>query len=124
MNNVSSPGTNSMVNGAMYDQAGSALPSQDWGNQQQQQLRAQQLQSQRWLEQQSMGRQPVNAPPQSSASWGAGSYGGNPGSWPGSRPSVVNPLDAYEVQRQQLDTEYNRALQQLDRQSPSAMPQF
>jgi hypothetical protein len=124
MNNISSPGTNSMVNGAMYEQPGSALPSQDWANQQQQQLRAQQLQSQQWLEKQSMGRQPVNAPPQNSGSWGTGSYGANPGSLPASRPLAVNPLEAYEKQRQQLDSEYNRTLQQLDRQNPSAMPQF
>ena len=124
INNVSSPGTNSMINGAMYDQPGSTLPSQDWGNQQQQQLRAQQLQSQRWQEQQSMGRQPVTAPPQNSPSWGTGSYGAPPGSWPGPRPATVNPLEAYDKQRQQLDSEYNRTLQQLDRQSPSAMPQF
>jgi Tfp pilus assembly protein PilF len=123
MNNVSSPGTNSMVNGAMYQQPESALPSQDWANQQQQQLRAQQLQSQRWQEQQAMGRQQGTAPPQNSPSWGTGSYGA-PGSSPGSRPAVVNPLEAYEKQRQQLDSEYNRTLQQLDRQSPSAMPQF
>ena len=124
MNNISSPGTNSMVNGAMYEQTGSALPSQDWGNQQQQQLRAQQFQSQRWQEQQSMGRRPVSPPPQDSASWGTGSYGANPGAWPASRPPAVNPLEAYEKQRQQLDSEYNRTLQQLDRQNPSAMPQF
>lgn len=124
MNNISSPGTNSMVNGAMYEQPGSALPSQDWGNQQQQQLRAQQLQSQRWQEQQSMGRRPVSQPPQDSASWGTGSYGASPGAWPASRPAAVNPLEAYEKQRQQLDSEYNRTLQQLDRQNPSTMPQF
>jgi hypothetical protein len=124
MNNISSPGTNSMVNGAMYEQPGSALPSQDWGNQQQQQLRAQQLQSQRWQEQQSMGRRPVSQTPQDSASWGTGSYGANPGAWPASRPAAVNPLEAYEKQRQQLDSEYNRTLQQLDRQNPSTMPQF
>ncbi len=124
MNNISSPGTNSMVNGAMYEQSGSALPSQDWTNQQQQQLRAQEAQSQQWLERQSMGRQPVNAPSQNSASWGTGSYGANPGAWPTSRPPAVNPLEAYEKQRQQLDSEYNRTLQQLDRQNPSAMPQF
>jgi hypothetical protein len=123
MNNVSSPGTNSMVNGAMYQQAESALPSQDWANQQQQQLRAQQLQSQRWQEQQAMGRPPGTAPPQHSPSWGTASYGA-PGSSPGSRQAVVNPLEAYEKQRQQLDSAYNRTLQQLDRQSPSAMPQF
>ena len=123
MNNISSPGTNSMVNGAMYEQPGSALPSQDRANQQQQELRAQQLQSQQWLERQSMGRQPVNAPPQNSATWGTGSYGANPGSVPASRPPA-NPLEAYEKQRQQLDSEYNRTLQQLDRHNPSAMPQF
>ena len=124
MDNVSSPGTNSMVNGAMYQQPESALPSQDWANQQQQQLRSQQLQSQRWQEQQSMGRQPVTMPPQNSPSWGTGSSGAPPGSSPGPRPTLVNPLEAYEKQRQQLDSEYNRTLQQLDRQSPSAMPQF
>ena len=124
MNNISSPGTNSVVNGAMYEQSGSALPSQDWANQQQQQLRAQQLQSQRWLEQQSMGRRPVTPPPKDSASWGAGSYNSNPGAWPASRAQAINPLEAYEKQRQQLDSEYNRTLQQLDRQNSPAMPQF
>jgi hypothetical protein len=124
MSNVSSPGTNSLVNGAMYQQPESALPSQDWANQQQQQLRSQQLQSQRWQEQQSMGRQPVTMPPQNSPSWGTGSSGAPTGSRPGTSPTSVNPLEAYEKQRQQLDSEYNRTLQQLDRQSPSAMPQF
>lgn len=124
MSNVSSPGTNSLVNGAMYQQPESALPSQDWANQQQQQLRSQQLQSQRWQEQQSMGRQPVTMPPQNSPSWGTGSSGAPTGSRPGPNPTSVNPLEAYEKQRQQLDSEYNRTLQQLDRQSPSAMPQF
>lgn len=124
MNTVSSPGTNSLVNGAMYEQPASALPSQDWGNEQQQLLRAQQLQSQQWQAKQSMGRWPTAAPPQNSASWGAGSYGANPGSWPGTRPAAVNSLEAYEKQRQQLDSEYHRKLQQLDRQNPAAMPQF
>lgn len=124
MNNVSSPGSNSMVNGAMYQQPGSALPSQDWANQQQQQLRAQQLQSQRWQEQSAMSRPPVTAPPQNSPSWGTGSSGAPQSSVPGLRPAPVNPLEAYEKQRQTLDSEYNRTLQQLDRQSPTAMPQF
>lgn len=124
MSNVSSPGTNSLVNGAMYQQPESALPSQDWANQQQQQLRSQQLQSQRWQEQQSMGRQPVTIPPQNSPSWGTGSSGAPTGSRPVPSPTPVTPLEAYEKQRQQLDSEYNRTLQQLDRQSPSTMPQF
>ena len=124
MNNVSSPGTNSMVNGAMYEHPESALPSQDWANQQQLQLRAQQLQSQRWQEQQSTGLQQVTVPPQNSPSWGTGSSGAPPSSRPGPRPTTVNPLEAYERQRQQLDSEYNRTLRQLDRQSPSAIPQF
>jgi hypothetical protein len=109
-----------MVNGAMYEQPGSVLPSQDWGNQQQQQLRAQQLQSQRWQEQQSMGRWPVSQPQQDLTSWGAGSHGAGLVS----RPAAVNPLEAYEKQRQQLDSEYNRTLQQLDRRNTSTMPQF
>jgi hypothetical protein len=36
----------------------------------------------------------------------------------------VNPLEAYEKQRQQLDSAYNRTLQQLDPHGLSAMPQF
>lgn len=40
--------------------------------------------------------------------------------WPGSRPTVTNPLESYERQRQQLDDEYNRTLEQLDRNSPTS----
>lgn len=115
MNNISSPGSNSMINGAFYEQTHSALPSQEWANQQQQQLRAQQLQSQQW---QKRDGQTLPAPANSNASFGTGS------STSASRPAPVNPLTAYELQRQQLDSEYNKTLQQLDRQNTSGSPQF
>ena len=115
MNNISSPGSNSMINGAFYEQTHSALPSQEWANQQQQQLRAQQLQSQQW---QQRDGQTLPAPANSNASFGTGS------STSASRPAPVNPLTAYELQRQQLDSEYNKTLQQLDRQNSAGSPQF
>jgi Flp pilus assembly protein TadD len=115
MNNVSSPGTNSLLNGAFYAQPDSSLPAQEWSNQQQQQLRAQQLQSQLWQNQQRQGT-PVALP----------SVPGNP-SGPSpfpARPAPLNPLEAYERQRQELDTEYNKTLQQMDRQNGRTAPQF
>ncbi len=115
MNNISLPGSNSMINGGFYEQTHSALPSQEWANQQQQQLRTQQLQSQQW---QQRDGQILPAPANSGGSFGTGS------STSASRPAPVNPLTAYELQRQQLDSEYNKTLQQLDRQNTSGSPQF
>ena len=115
MNNVSSPGTNSLLNGALYAQPDSSLPAQEWANQQQQQLRAQQLQSQLWQNQQRQGSSgaPVSAPINPSG----------PAPFP-SRPAPINPLEAYERQRLQLDTEYNKTLQQMDQKNGRQVPQF
>lgn len=120
MGNVSSPGANSRVNGLMYEQPNAALPSQGWVSEQQQLLRSQQLQSQRWLDHQ---RQQT---PQSNGSHsGQGAPGGTPVStWPNARPATMNPLDSYELQRQQLDSQYNRTLQQMDRSNGGMGPQF
>ena len=115
MNNVSSPGTNSMLNGAFYAQPDSSLPAQEWANQQQQQLRAQQLQSQQWQNQQRQGM--PSAPPS------APMNPSGPAPFP-ARPAPINPLEAYERQRQQLDSEYNKTLQQMDRQNGRTAPAF
>lgn len=40
--------------------------------------------------------------------------------WPGARAAQPNPLESYERQRQQLDDEYNRTLEQLDRNNPTS----
>jgi hypothetical protein len=116
MNNISSPGSNSMINGTYYSQTDSALPSQEWVNQQQQQLRAQQLQSQQWKSQQSPGYAPQNSP--------AALPGNSSSQWPPAKPAPVNPLEAYERQRQLLDSEYNRSLQRMDPQSGAGQPRF
>ncbi len=115
MSNVSSPGSNSMINGLMYDQPTSALPSQEWANQQQQQLRSQQLQSQRWLGQQSPGLSQSN---------GGTVSQGNPSTWQNARPATVNPLESYDRQRQKMDSEYNKTLQQMDQGNTGGIPQF
>ncbi|MFN9720461.1 MAG: tetratricopeptide repeat protein, partial [Planctomycetota bacterium] len=80
--NISSPGTGSMINGAMYASPDSILPA-------------------------------------AGATQGVGinSNSSLPG-WPASRPAQISPLEAYERQRQQLDDEYNRTLEQLDRNNP------
>lgn len=110
MGNISSPGTNSVVNGYYYGQPQSSLPSQEWANQQQQQLRAQQLQSRQW-------QVPAGAQPN-------GEYTPTTNTnWPATRQQP-NPLEAYELQRQQLDSQYNRSLQQLDRQNVRNALQF
>ncbi len=115
MNQVSSPGSNSMINGAFYEQPHSAVPSQEWGNQQQQQLRAQQLQSQQWQQRNGQYSQPSQ---NSGGPYGTASSASAP------RQAPINPLTAYDQQRQQLDSEYNKTLQQLDRQNASGNPQF
>jgi hypothetical protein len=120
MGNVSSPGANSRVNGLMYEQPNAALPSQGWVSEQQQLLRSQQLQSQRWLD-----HQRQQTPQANGSHSGQGTPGGTPVStWPNARPATMNPLDSYELQRQQLDSQYNRTLQQMDRSNGGMGPQF
>ena len=105
MGNVSSPGANSMINGTMYPAAQSQLPSQEWMNQQQEQLALQ-------------ARQNGTA----SSNPGTGVPNSNVTAWPAMRPPQVNPLESYERQRQQLDNEYNKTLQQMDRQGQPGIP--
>jgi hypothetical protein len=135
MGNVSAPGSNSAINGAMYGQPPSILPSQEWMMQQQEQI--QQLRSQtqmpnqngqgypdqtnsgpgndqRYPNSQNFGNNPANNP-----------YG-NTGTTTAPRPGVqtppVNPLATYENQLRQLDNQYNSTLQQLDRNATAAVP--
>jgi Tfp pilus assembly protein PilF len=102
MGNVSSPGTNSMINGAMYGQPQSSLPAQEWMQQQQQQAQRQQ-----------------SSLPQNS---GMSRPEAVPAAWPSARPPESNPLDVYDRQLQQLDNTYNRTLQQMDRQNQQLPP--
>lgn len=114
MGNISSPGTNSMINGAMYEQPQNAIPAQEWLNQQQQQLLQQQQRLQLQLQQ--TQRPQGSMMPQS----GAGRQESVSAAWPSARPPQSNPLEVYDRQRQQLDNEYNNTLQQMDRQNPAA----
>jgi hypothetical protein len=84
MGNISSPGSGSIINGAMYSQPDSTLPSAGV------------------------------------VSGGGINTTSNLPGWPGSRPVQANALESYERQRQQLDDEYNRTLEQLDRNSPTS----
>jgi len=140
MANVASPGSNSVINGAMYGQPVSTLPSQEWMMQQQQQI--QQLQSQSpSLSQNAPGYAEQNYTNQgySSPQYGANvlqgiphgtaSVNGVPGAnngttapRPGNQLQPVNPLSSYENQLRQLDNQYNNTLQQLDRSSNAAVP--
>ncbi len=119
MENVSAPGSNSVINGAMYGQPVSTLPSQEWMMQQQQQI--QQLQQQ----------QPRNGSsgysyPGSNGSAPQGSQFGNSSSTtaprPGVQPQPTNPLATYENQLRQLDNQYNSTLQQMDRNATANVP--
>ena len=84
MGNISSPGSGSMINGAMYAQPDSTLPSAGV------------------------------------VSGGGINTTSNLPGWPGTRPAQANALESYERQRQQLDDEYNRTLEQLDRNNPTS----
>ena len=100
MGNVSAPGTNSLINGAMYTQPTATLPAQEWAIRQQQ---IQQTQS--------------RFAPNKNASPGAA-----PGAWPAVQPPQSNPLVGYERQLQQIDNQYNNALQQMDGRSQPNVP--
>lgn len=101
MGTVSSPGSNALINGSLYGQPTTQLPAEEALRQAQEQFR---------LRQQNSGA--------------LNSASGTPGAaaWPAARPQPVNPLESYDRQRQQLDNEYNRALQQLDYQNPARIP--
>jgi hypothetical protein len=140
MGNIASPGSNSIINGAMYGQPVSTLPSQEWMTQQQQQI--QQLRSQgqmpnqngesysnqmnsgtandqAFLNSQNSGTNSANN------QYGNTQYG-NAGTMNSTRPGVqsppANPLTTYENQLRQLDNQYNNTLQQLDRNPAAVAP--
>ena len=133
MENVSPPGSNSVINGAMYGQPVSTLPAQEWMMQQQQKI--QQLNSQ---------QQPPNQNGQGYTDQGYGNpqYSGNSPTGskfgmqnentatsgtttaprPGNQSPPVTPLASYENQLRQLDNQYNNTLQQLDRNASATVP--
>lgn len=140
MGNIASPGSNSIINGAMYGQPVSTLPSQEWAMQQQQQI--QQLRSQAlmpnqngdgysnqvnsgtandqaFLNSQNSGNNSANN------QYGNTPYG-NTGTMNATRPGAqsppANPLTTYENQLRQLDNQYNNTLQQLDRNPAAVAP--
>ncbi|MEJ7591648.1 MAG: tetratricopeptide repeat protein [Planctomycetaceae bacterium] len=133
MENVSPPGSNAVINGAMYGQPVSTLPAQEWMMQQQQQI--QQLNAQQQPpSQNSQGyTDPGGNTSQYSGNNPTGSQFGMPNGNTGTngitiapRPGIpappVNPLASHENQLRQLDNQYNNTLQQLDRNAPSAAP--
>ncbi len=103
MGNVSAPGTNSMINGSMYTQPVATLPAQEWA------MRQQQIQ-----QAQGRGAGPNNG--------STGSPGSPPGAWPSAQPVQTHPLAGYERQLQQIDNQYNSALQQMDGRSLPNLP--
>ena len=127
MENVSPPGSNGVINGAMYGQPVSTLPAQEWMMQQQQQI--QQMNSppppqngQNYFDQ-------GDHSPEYSGNNPRGSQHGNvatAGSTTAPRPEIpvqpVNPLATYENQLRQLDNQYNNTLQRLDSNAPATAP--
>lgn len=97
MGNLASPGTGSMVNGAMYSQPASVLPAQEWMNQ-------------------------MNASRAAAAGQGNAvpAAPGVSAPWPAVRPMQASGLEAYDRQRQQMESQYNNTLQQMNRQFPSS----
>ena len=119
MGNVSAPGTNSVINGAMYGQPVSTLPSQEWMMQQQQQIQQLQQQQPQYAGQGHSYPGPNGIDP-------AGSQYGNANATTAPRPGVpaqpTNPLASYENQLRQLDNQYNSTLQQMDRNATATVP--
>jgi hypothetical protein len=111
MGNIASPGTNSLINGAMYGQPQHSLPAQEWMLQQQQQMQQQQMQQQQMQRHGSLPQNSGISRPESVSA-----------AWPSARPPEVNPLEVYDRQLQQLDNNYNSALQQMDRQNQQVPP--
>ena len=138
MGNVSAPGSNSVINGAMYGQPVSTLPSQEWMIQQQQQI--QQLRSPSQVRRQDGQGNPDpsnigqgnNQGTPNSQYYGSNSQnpqygvtngnGGAAGPHAGVPSTPVNPLATYENQLRQLDNQYNNTLQQLDRNATANVP--
>lgn len=135
MGNIASPGSNSIINGAMYGQPTSILPSQEWLMQQQQQI--QQMGSQNQMPSRNgqgyavpmnggAGNDSSNMNPQEFGNNQGPNQYGNPGTMtaprPGNQSQTTNPLTAYENQLRQLDNQYNSTLQQLDRNPTAAVP--
>lgn len=135
MGSVASPGSNSIINGAMYGQPVSTLPSQEWMMQQQQQIQQSRSRTP-MLNQKGQGYpDQTNGGSSNDQSYlnsqnfgnnsGNNQYG-NAGTMTAPRQGVqsppANPLTAYENQLRQLDNQYNNTLQQLDRNAAVAVP--
>ena len=118
MGNVSAPGTNSVINGAMYGQPVSTLPSQEWMMQQQQQI--QQLQQKSGYSAGGTGYSGTSGNEGFNSSFGNNSATTAPR--PGVQAPPVNPLASYENQLRQLDNQYNSTLQQMDRNATTSVP--
>ncbi len=132
MGNVSPPGTNSVINGAMYGQPLSTLPSQEWMMQQQSQQMGTQPQQ---FSQNGQGHSDQNY---YSQGYSNTQYSGNPQNSdrsgmpiqnvgtsaprPGNQPQPTSPLSSYENQLRQLDNQYNNTLKQLDRNTTATVP--
>lgn len=119
MGTISSPGSGSLINGAMYSQPSSVLPAQEWAN------------TMNALNVRANGVAGAVGPSTSAAQVSqfngnsvpqaaAGNQGSLTAPWPAARPATSNGLEAYERQRQQLDDQYNKTLQQMNRNFPSA----
>lgn len=129
MANVSAPGSNSMINGAMYGQPVSTLPPQEWTLQQQQQIQQQYSQSPQSNQNGQGNRQGYSPPPYSGSNAANPQFGELNGDSrtamvprPGVQAPPANPLATYENQLRQLDNQYNNTLQQLDRNTTGAIP--
>lgn len=140
MGNTSPPGSNSVINGAMYGQPVSTLPSQEWMMQQQQQIQQRQSQQsstsqngQGYAEQNYTNQGYSNPQYAGNAPYGAQSVqqnrvdmpngnGATTAPRPGNQSQPINPLSSYENQLRQLDNQYNNTLQQLDPNPNAAVP--
>jgi len=127
MENVNPPGSNAMINGAMYGQPVSTLPAQEW--MMQQQLKIQQLNAQQQPPNQNGQGYSGQGYSTSQTSGNSGTSGvphENTATTTAPRPSnlapPVNPLASYENQLRQLDNQYNNTLKQLDRNASATVP--
>ena len=127
MENVNPPGSNAMINGAMYGQPVSTLPAQEW--MMQQQLKIQQLNAQQQPPNQNGQGYSGQGSSTSQTSGNSATSGvphENTATTTAPRPSnlapPVNPLASYENQLRQLDNQYNNTLKQLDRNASATVP--
>jgi hypothetical protein len=135
MENVSPPGSNAVINGAMYGQPVSTLPAQEWMMQQQQKIQelnspqqpsdqmGQGYSDQGYSNPQYSGNSPTGsrfALPNGNT----GTNGTNTAPRPGNPTPPVTPLASYENQLRQLDNQYNNTLQQLDRTATAPRAQY